>query len=281
MEPSRDISRLIEIMARLRDPETGCPWDVEQTFSTIVPYTIEEAYEVADAIERNDMVDLPDELGDLLLQVVFHSRMAEEAGQFDFGDVVEAITRKMIRRHPHVFGDDSVRGKKLAKGMWEKIKAEEKAEKAAKHAEAQKAAGVEQVEHLSLLDDVPRALPALIRAIKLQRKAARVGFDWDTAPPILDKIEEEIGELREVMGSGNEDKVREEYGDLLFALVNLGRHLDVEPEAALEAANLKFFTRFRYIEKTLAARGQDPAAATLDEMEALWQDAKTQAGPAE
>ena len=275
MTPSRDISRLLEIMAALRDPETGCPWDVEQSFETIVPYTIEEAYEVADAIERNDMVDLPDELGDLLLQVVFHSRMAEEAGQFDFGDVVEAITRKMIRRHPHVFGDDSVRGKKLAKGMWEKIKAEEKAEKAAKHAETQKAAGVEQVEHLSLLDDVPRALPALIRAIKLQRKAARVGFDWDTAPPILDKIEEEIGELREVMASGQEDKVREEYGDLLFALVNLGRHLDVEPEAALEAANHKFFTRFRHIERRLGEQDRDPADATLDEMEALWQEAKT------
>jgi ATP diphosphatase len=275
MTPSRDISRLLEIMATLRDPETGCPWDVEQSFETIVPYTIEEAYEVADAIERDDMVDLPDELGDLLLQVVFHSRMAEEAGHFDFGDVVEAITRKMIRRHPHVFGDDSVRGKKLAKGMWEKIKAEEKAEKAAKHAAAQKAAGFEQVEHPSLLDDVPRALPALIRAIKLQRKAARVGFDWDTAPPILDKIEEEIGELRHAMQNDGEDKVKEEYGDLLFALVNLGRHLDVEPEAALEAANLKFFTRFRYIEKALAARGQNAADATLDEMEALWQEAKT------
>jgi len=275
MEPSRDISRLLEIMAALRDPQTGCPWDVEQTFGTIVPYTIEEAYEVADAIERNDMVDLADELGDLLLQVVFHSRMAEEAGEFEFGDVVEAITKKMIRRHPHVFGAESVRGKTLAKGMWEKIKAEEKAEKAAKHAAAQEAAGKEVGEHPSLLDDVPRALPALIRAIKLQRKAARVGFDWDTAPPILDKIEEEIGELRDAMQDGGEDKVKEEYGDLLFALVNLGRHLDVEPEAALEAANLKFFTRFRYIEKELAARGQDASGATLDEMEALWQEAKT------
>ncbi|GAB4353156.1 MAG: nucleoside triphosphate pyrophosphohydrolase [Oricola sp.] len=280
MIPSRDISRLLEIMARLRDPETGCPWDVEQTFETIVPYTIEEAYEVADAIERNDMVDLPDELGDLLLQVVFHARMAEEAGHFDFGDVVEAITKKMIRRHPHVFGDESVRGRKLAKGMWKKIKAEEKAEKAARHAEAQKAAGEEEVEHPSLLDDVPRALPALVRAIKLQRKAARVGFDWDTAPPILDKIEEEIGELRRAMEDGGEEKVKEEYGDLLFALVNLGRHLDVEPEAALEAANRKFFTRFRYIEKALAARGRNAADATLDEMEALWQEAKTAAKPA-
>ena len=197
------------------------------------------------------------------------------AGSFENGDVVEAITKKMIRRHPHVFGDDSVRGKKLAKGMWEKIKAEEKAEKAERHAEAQKDAGVEHVEQLSLLDDVPRALPALIRAIKLQRKAARVGFDWDTAPPILDKIEEEIGELREVMTSGQEDKVREEYGDLLFALVNLGRHLDVEPEAALEAANHKFCTRFRHIERRLGEQDRNPADATLDEMEALWQAAKS------
>ncbi len=275
MTPSRDISRLIEIMAALRDPDTGCPWDVEQNFETIAPYTIEEAYEVADAIERDDMVDLADELGDLLLQVVYHSRMAEEQGSFEFGDVVEAITRKMIRRHPHVFGDDSVRGKKLAKGMWEKIKAEEKAEKAARHEAAQIAAGAEEIDRPSLLDDVPRALPALMRAIKLQRKAARVGFDWDTAPPILDKIEEEIGELREEMASGEEDKVKEEYGDLLFALVNLGRHLDIEPEAALEAANLKFYTRFRHIEKRLQATGRDTAGATLEEMEALWQEAKT------
>ncbi|WP_421850261.1 nucleoside triphosphate pyrophosphohydrolase [Oricola sp.] len=275
MTPSRDISRLLEIMAALRDPESGCPWDVEQTFSTIAPYTIEEAYEVADAIERNDMVDLPDELGDLLLQVVFHARMAEEAGHFDFGAVVEAITQKMIRRHPHVFGDETVRGKKLAKGMWEKIKAEEKAEKAARHAAVEGPNGVAADNAPSLLDDVPRALPALMRAIKLQRKAARVGFDWDTAPPILDKIEEEIGELREAMQTGAEDKVREEYGDLLFALVNLGRHLDIEPEAALEAANLKFLTRFRHIEKRLAQAGRDPASASLDEMEALWQEAKT------
>lgn len=275
MEPSRDISRLIEIMAALRDPETGCPWDVEQTFETIVPYTIEEAYEVADAIERDDMVDLPDELGDLLLQVVFHSRMAEEAGHFDFGDVVEAITRKMIRRHPHVFGDETVRGQKLAKGAWERIKAEEKAEKAAAHA----AAGGAEDRHVSLLDDVPRALPALMRALKLQKHAARVGFDWDTAPPILDKIEEEIGELREAMAEASQDKIAEEYGDLLFALVNLGRHLDVDAEAALEAANLKFTTRFRYIEKTLAERGASADAASLDEMEAIWQQAKTATKP--
>ena len=277
MTPSRDITRLIEIMAALRDPETGCPWDVEQTFATIAPYTIEEAYEVADAIERDDMVDLPDELGDLLLQVVFHARMAEEASHFDFGAVVEAITQKMIRRHPHVFGDETVRGKKLAKGMWEKIKAEEKAEKAARHAALEGPNGVAADNAPSLLDDVPRALPALMRAIKLQRKAARVGFDWDTAPPILDKIGEEIGELREAMQTGAEDKVREEYGDLLFALVNLGRHLDIEPEAALEAANLKFLTRFRHIEKRLAQAGRDPASASLDEMEALWQEAKTAA----
>jgi ATP diphosphatase len=273
MTPSRDISRLLEIMAALRDPETGCPWDVEQTFSTISPYTIEEAYEVADAIERDDMVDLPDELGDLLLQVVFHSRMAEEAGHFDFGDVVEAITSKMIRRHPHVFGDETVRGRKLAKGAWERIKAAEKAEKAARHVAAAGRGG-SGGDRPSLLDDVPRALPALIRAIKLQRKAARVGFDWDTAPPILDKIREEIGELSEAMESEAQDKIAEEYGDLLFALVNLGRHLDVEPEAALEAANHKFSTRFRHIECRLAESGRTAEQASLDEMEALWQEAK-------
>lgn len=267
MKPARDIARLIEIMARLRDPDTGCPWDVEQTFATIAPYTIEEAYEVADAIERGDMVDLADELGDLLLQVVFHARMAEEAGRFDFGDVVEAVTAKMIRRHPHVFGGQAVRGRKLAKGMWEAIKAQEKAERAARHAAAGLTADDEAP---SLLDDVPRALPALIRAHKLQKRAANVGFDWDTAPPILDKIREETGELAEAMGDGDAQRTAEEYGDLLFALVNLGRHLDLEPEAALEAANAKFARRFKSIEQTLAGRGSSVEAATLDEMDAIW-----------
>jgi len=272
MESSRDIDRLIEIMARLRDPETGCPWDVEQTFATIAPYTIEEAYEVADAIERDDMVDLVDELGDLLLQVVFHARMAEETGRFDFGAVVEAITRKMIRRHPHVFGDETVRGRKLAKGMWEKIKAAEKAERAEAHRVAGIANGGEGVR--SLLDDVPRALPALMRALKLQKRAANVGFDWDTAPPILAKIREETDELAEVMDDADADRIREEYGDLLFAMVNLGRHLDVEPEAALTDANAKFTRRFRRIEEELAVRGSSVDAADLAEMDAIWNAVK-------
>lgn len=273
MEPSRDIARLLDIMARLRDPDTGCPWDVEQNFATIAPYTIEEAYEVADAIERDDMVDLVDELGDLLLQVVFHARMAEEVGQFDFGDVVHAITRKMIRRHPHVFGDDGVRGKKLAKGMWEKIKAEEKAERAAAH----RATGLNGSDGSpSILDEVPRALPALTRALKLQKRAATVGFDWDTAPPVLAKIREEFEEIADRIEHGDDAGVAEEFGDLMFALVNLGRHLDIEPEAALEATNLKVIRRFRAIEQRLSAQGKAVDAATLEEMDAIWDAIKAE-----
>ncbi len=197
MQPSRDIVGLLEIMKALRTPETGCPWDVEQDFASIAPYTIEEAYEVADAIERNDLNDLRDELGDLLLQVVFHARMAEEENQFDFGDVVEAITRKMIRRHPHVFGDAEARSRGMAKGMWDEIKAQEKAERLARRRQNGSPA-----EPVAYLDEVPRALPALMRAHKLQQRAARVGFDWGQAGPVLDKIEEEIGELREAFRNG-------------------------------------------------------------------------------
>ena len=271
MEPSRDISRLIEIMARLRDPQTGCPWDVEQTFGTIAPYTIEEAYEVADAIERRDMVDLADELGDLLLQVVFHARMAEEAGHFAFGDVVEAITRKMIRRHPHVFGDRQAHGGKLAKGMWDAIKAEEKAEKAARKAET----GALGTVAPSILDEVPRALPATVRALKIQKVMATVGFDWDTAPPIIDKLEEEVGEIRAALESGDRDAIRDEIGDLFFVVVNLARHLDVEPEDALEATNRKVKRRFAHIENRLRSESRSPGEATLEEMEALWIEAKS------
>lgn len=271
MEPSRDIHRLLRIMERLRDPETGCPWDVEQNFASIAPYTIEEAYEVADAIERNDMTDLADELGDLLLQVVFHARMAEEAGLFAFGDVVHAITKKMIRRHPHVFGDENARGKKLAKGMWEKIKAEEKAEKAAQR----KTAGLEAPSSISLLDDVPRGQPALMRALKLQKRAATVGFDWSEAKPILDKIEEEISELRQAMDTDSQEEIANEFGDLIFAIVNLGRHLDVEAEHALEGTNLKFKNRFSFIERELQKQGSSVQEANLEEMEALWQQAKS------
>jgi nucleoside triphosphate diphosphatase len=243
---------------------------VVQTFSSIVPYTIEEAHEVAEAIERNDMVDLVDELGDLLLQVVFHARMAEEAGHFAFGDVVEAITKKMIRRHPHVFGDKIIRSTGMVKDTWNKIKAEEKAERAAKRA----AAGLDEGER-SFLDQVPRTLPAVIQAVKLQERAAKVGFDWETAAPILDKIEEEIAELRVAMRGGDQAKVKDEYGDILFAMTNLGRRLEIDPDAALRGTNLKFRTRFAYIERGLDARDIRLEDAGLDIMETLWQAAKS------
>lgn len=270
MTPSKDISRLLEIMAALRAPVTGCPWDLEQTFSSIAPYTLEEAYEVADAIERDDLDDLCDELGDLLLQVVFHAQMASEKGAFAFGDVVRRITEKMIRRHPHVFGDDRARSAGMAKGMWDRIKFAEKAEKA----ERRKAAGRNAVPDSGFLDDVPKNLPALTRGLKLQQRAAKVGFDWDHAAPILEKIEEEIAELRAEISAGENDKSRAEYGDLLFALVNLGRHLKVDPEEALKAANAKFRRRFRHIEEGLANAGSSLEAASLLEMEALWNEAK-------
>src|SRR5690349_2610848 len=271
MKPSRDIYRLIEIMAALRDPTDGCPWDVEQTFSTIAPYTIEEAYEVGDAIARGDMDDLREELGDLLLQVVYHAQMAEEAQEFAFGDVVLAITEKMIRRHPHVFGDEKARSAGMAKGMWEKIKAEEKALKR----EARVSRGLDPEEHgEGFLDGVPVALPALTRALKLQEKAARVGFDWAEPGPILDKIEEEIGELREAMAKGDQASIKDEFGDVLFALVNLGRHLKVDSEAALSGTNEKFRSRFHHVERTLNASGRTLDASSLDEMEELWQQAK-------
>ncbi|TIR24203.1 MAG: nucleoside triphosphate pyrophosphohydrolase [Mesorhizobium sp.] len=272
MKPSKDISRLIEIMAALRAPKTGCPWDIEQNFSTIAPYTIEEAYEVADAIARGDFDDLREELGDLLLQVVYHAQMAEEIGEFAFGDVVEAITTKMIRRHPHVFGDEKARSAGMAKGMWEKIKAEEKAEKRS----ARIARGLDPEDHgRGFLDSVPVALPALTRALKLQEKAARVGFDWSEAAPILDKIEEEIGELREALATGDAAPIKDEFGDMLFAVVNLGRHLKLDSEAALSGTNEKFRSRFHYVEQALAASGGSLEKATLDEMEALWQQAKS------
>lgn len=272
MKPSKDIARLIEIMAALRAPDTGCPWDVEQSFATIAPYTIEEAYEVADAIQRGDFEDLREELGDLLLQVVYHTRMAEEIGEFAFPDVVEAITTKMIRRHPHVFGDNEARTAGMAKGMWEKIKAEEKAEKRA----ARLARGAEPEDNgKGYLDSVPLALPALTRALKLQEKAARVGFDWGEAAPILDKIEEEIGELREALQQGEAASIKDEFGDTLFALVNLGRHLGLDSEAALTGTNEKFRSRFHHVQQALESSGHSLDAASLEEMEALWQQAKS------
>lgn len=270
MEPSRDVRRLIEIMAALRHPETGCPWDVKQTFETIKPYTIEEAYEVADAIERGDMDDLCDELGDLLLQVVFHARMAEEAGLFDFGNVVQAITRKMIRRHPHVFADGDAHTAAAVKVRWDEIKAAEKAERKERRVRR----GLMSDDHRGLLDDISRTQPALQEALKLQQRAAKVGFDWSEAAPILDKIEEEIGELRHALAAGSTDAVVDEIGDLIFALANLSRHAGVEPEMAVRSTNAKFRRRFSYIEDKLTEAGVDLADATLEEMEAIWQDAK-------
>jgi ATP diphosphatase len=266
MQPSRDIRRLIDVMAALRAPETGCPWDIEQSFATIVPYTLEEAYEVADAVERGDRADLCDELGDLLLQVVFHARMAEEEGAFDFGDVVEAITRKLIRRHPHVFGDARDLTSDEVKALWGRIKAEEKRERAAAGAPRPEAAGV--------LAGVPHALPALTRALKLQQRAGKVGFDWNDARAVLAKLREEMDEIEAELAAGAEDKVAGEVGDLLFAVANLARHLAVDPEAALRGANAKFERRFAHIEARLDAEGRAPGDASLDEMEALWKEAK-------
>jgi len=254
----KTITDLLEIMAALRAPETGCPWDVEQTFETIAPYTIEEAYEVADAIERKDFSDLKDELGDLLLQVVYHARMAEEDGHFAFDDVVASICDKMIRRHPHVFGSDEERANFDPEGFWERMKAQEK---------SGNSSGDE-----SVLSGVPLALPALVRAIKLQNKAARVGFDWPSMEPVLDKIREEIGELEDATNLENpsREKISEEYGDLLFVVANLGRHLQVDAEDALRRANAKFIRRFGQIEDLLKAKGKTPEQSDLKEMDALW-----------
>lgn len=257
-------------MAALRDPETGCPWDIKQDFASIKPYTIEEAYEVADAIERNDPEDLCDELGDLLLQVVFHARMAEEEKLFSFADVVEAITAKMIRRHPHVFERSEADTPDKVKAQWAEIKAEEKAERRERRA----ARGLPQVETPGQLTSVPRALPALMEALKLQQSASQVGFDWGEAGPVLDKIEEEIGELRAEIESGHTEKAAGELGDVIFAVANLARHLKTDPEDALRTTNTKFRTRFAQVEAGLLKQGKTPKDATLEEMEALWQMAK-------
>ena len=270
MQPSRDIQGLIDIMAALRQPETGCPWDVVQTFETIKPYTIEEAYEVADAIERGDRDDLCDELGDLLLQVVFHSRMAEEEGAFSFGDVVEAVTRKMIRRHPHVFERSQADTPERVKAQWSEIKEEEKRERR----ERRQRRGLPVDANAGHLGAVQRSFPALVEALKLQERAAKVGFDWSEPEPILDKIEEEVGELREALRHGDQDKVSDELGDLIFALVNIGRHTGADPEMALRGTNTKFRRRFSHIEQQLEENGEALASATLDRMEELWQAAK-------
>ncbi len=256
--PDHPIFRLLEVMARLRDPDGGCPWDVAQTFATIAPYTVEEAYEVADAIERGDLSDLREELGDLLLQVVFHARMAEEGGVFDFGQVAQAITDKLVRRHPHVFGEAGQRSSDEQTAAWEVIKAQERAGKA----------------KTGVLDDVPVGLPALTRAVKLTRRAARVGFDWPSTREVLDKLREETAELEVEIEAGDRAKAREELGDLLFVVANLARKLEVEPEDALRAANAKFIRRFGFIEAKLGEDGRTPDQSDLAEMDGLWEAAK-------
>ena len=311
----KTVADLIAVMAALRTPVTGCPWDLEQNFASIAPYTIEEAYEVADAIERGDLADLNEELGDLLLQVVYHSRLAEEQGAFAFPDVADAITSKMIRRHPHVFGDEQARTAGMAKGAWERIKAEEKAAKAAERARLAPVASplVGQVAHRigayagaadksagggcstpSLLDDVPIGMAALTRAVKLQDKAAKVGFDWPSLGPVLDKMKEELTELEEALRADARSgaaviafddrlessgplptaEIEEEFGDLLFVMANVARHLKLDPEAALRRANAKFNRRFAYIEAELAKRGKAPAQSTLEEMDAIWNEVR-------
>jgi ATP diphosphatase len=268
MIPSRDIKRLIAIRAALRTPGTGCPWDLKQNFGTIAPYTIEEAYEVADAIARGDLDDLKDELGDLLLQVVFHARMAQEQGAFAFDDVVLAITEKLIRRHPHVFGDTADLTPDQVKGLWDKIKAEEKTERARRRGGADDVTGA--------LAGVPAALPALTRALKLQQKASKVGFDWNDPKTVLSKIREEADEIEAALDARDNQAAAAEIGDLMFALVNLARHLDLDPDAALRGTNAKFERRFAAIEAALVLGGKTPSEATLAEMDALWDEAKAQ-----
>ncbi len=264
------LNDLLHLMARLRDPQHGCPWDLQQNYASIVPHTLEEAYEVADAIESGDFDHLPGELGDLLFQVVYYSQLAKEEGRFDFSTVIDAITRKLIRRHPHVFPDGDLYGspelprldEAAIKQRWEDIKAEERAEKAA------------APEQLSLLDDVPSALPALSRAAKLQKRAAQVGFDWPEALPVVDKVREELGEVLEAMSENDPEAIAEELGDLLFVVVNLARHLKVDPENALRAANGKFERRFRFIEQALREAGRPIESCDLEALDALWGEAK-------
>ena len=254
-DPAAELTRLLAIMARLRDPATGCPWDIEQTFQTIAPYTIEEAYEVADTIERGDMGELEGELGDLLLQTVYHTQIGQEAGHFSFASVANSISDKMIARHPHVFGDAS-RDKSAAQQTldWEKIKAVERRGRT--------------------LDGVALGLPALLRAVKLQKRAARVGFDWPDISMVLDKLQEEARELAEARDTMSKAEITDELGDMLFVMANLARHLQVDPEAALRGANAKFTRRFAHIEDALVAVGKTPADSNLAEMDALWNAAK-------
>lgn len=266
------VQDLLHLMARLRDPQFGCPWDLKQTYASIVPHTLEEAYEVADAIEQGDLDHLKGELGDLLFQVVFYAQLAKEEGRFEFDDVIDGITRKLLRRHPHVFPTGELYAPAETPRLtdeqvnlrWDEIKAEERAEKA----------GVP--EQLSLLDDVPRALPALSRAAKLQKRAAQVGFDWPAALPVVDKVREELDEILEAMVDNDAGGIAEEVGDLLFSVVNLARHLKVDPETALRSANSKFDRRFRFIEQALRHLQRPIEACSLEEMDALWGEAKRQ-----
>jgi MazG family protein len=259
---AKSLADLLGVMRALRTPVTGCPWDLVQTSASIAPYTIEEAYEVVDAIQRRNTADLREELGDLLLQVVFHSQMASEAGTFTFADVANGISQKMLRRHPHVFGDEAARSAGAAKGFWDKIKAEEKA------AKGQAAAAP------SVLADVPVGMPGMTRAVKLQEKAARVGFDWPDIGPVFDKIREELAELEVEVAAGDSAKIADEFGDMLFVMANLARHLGVDPEAAVRGTNAKFTRRFQGIEAALAKDGRTPAQSDLAEMDALWNAVK-------
>ena len=260
-ETLRPIDRLLAIMARLRDPADGCPWDLDQNFATVAPYTVEEAYEVADAIERDDLSDLRDELGDLLFQVVFHARMAQERGAFAFDDVVDAINAKMVRRHPHVFSEATYASLDHQKAGWEELKAAER--------EAKGKGGA-----ASLLDDIPVGLPALTRAVKLSKRAAKVGFVWPDISHVVDKLDEELAELKVEIAAGELEKARQEMGDVLFVVANLARTLDVDPEDALRFTNAKFVRRFHYVETRLAERGKTPDQSDLAEMDALWDEAK-------
>ncbi len=265
----KTISDLLAVMAALRTPETGCPWDLEQDFASIAPYTIEEAYEVADAIERGDMVNLKEELGDLLLQTVYHARLAEEIGSFTFADVVDTIARKMIRRHPHVFGDAETRANTELEGLWARVKAEEKLAR-------QTEVGASPASPVSILDDVPIAMPALTRAMKLQDKAAAVGFDWPDLTPVLEKVREELAELEEAVAMGSSARVADELGDLMFVLANVARHLNLDPETALRGTNAKFVHRFRRVEELLAVDGRTPKDSDLTEMDRLWDAARAE-----
>ena len=262
--PADAMERLLAVMRQLRNPDGGCPWDLEQNFTSIAPYTIEEAYEVADAIERRDMAALKDELGDLLLQVVFHAQMAREADSFDFEAVAAAIAEKMIRRHPHVFGEVTIKTADAQTAAWEEHKENERRAKASAEGRA-----------VSVLDGVAAGLPALMRALKLQRRAARIGFDWPHVRNVFVKIDEELSEIKsEIDAGGPPERIQDEIGDLLFAVVNLARHLDVDPEASLRHANAKFERRFRQVEARLTMAGQSAADAGLDALEALWQQVK-------